>query len=212
MYITPKENESYNDYIERIKDIDREGYTEKHHVLPKCCGGDNSRDNLVKLYPEEHFYAHLLLYKENPDIYGLAEAFLMMANVDGHDGARYNNKELAEKVGELKRAAAIKHGERIKGHEVSEYQRQRIKEANSHPRPDWFKEKQSEARQGWYQNGENPNAKKIYCKEKDKTYSCIKEFAEDNNINVGTVYGKIYKNKDLTEIYFSRKKITIILL
>lgn len=39
------------------------GYTEKHHIIPKSCGGDNSKDNLVALTAKEHFICHLLLTK-----------------------------------------------------------------------------------------------------------------------------------------------------
>ena len=38
-------------------------YTEKHHIKPKCLGGDNSEDNLVVLTAREHYMAHLLLAK-----------------------------------------------------------------------------------------------------------------------------------------------------
>lgn len=36
------------------------GYSEKHHVVPRCLGGGNSKDNLVVLTAEEHFLAHQL--------------------------------------------------------------------------------------------------------------------------------------------------------
>lgn len=36
-------------------------YYEKHHILPKCLGGSNKKDNLVLLTAKEHFIAHLLL-------------------------------------------------------------------------------------------------------------------------------------------------------
>ena len=39
------------------------GYTEKHHIIPKSCGGNNSKENLVALTPKEHFICHLLLTK-----------------------------------------------------------------------------------------------------------------------------------------------------
>jgi hypothetical protein len=39
------------------------GYTEKHHIIPKSCGGDDSKDNLVRLTAKEHFICHLLLTK-----------------------------------------------------------------------------------------------------------------------------------------------------
>lgn len=39
------------------------GYTEKHHIIPKSCGGSNSKENLVRLTAKEHFICHLLLTK-----------------------------------------------------------------------------------------------------------------------------------------------------
>jgi hypothetical protein len=39
------------------------GYTEKHHIIPKCLGGDNSSTNLVHLTAREHFICHRMLTK-----------------------------------------------------------------------------------------------------------------------------------------------------
>lgn len=36
-------------------------YTERHHIIPKCLGGTNKKDNLVLLKAREHFICHLLL-------------------------------------------------------------------------------------------------------------------------------------------------------
>lgn len=36
---------------------------ETHHILPKCLGGNNSKNNLVVLTSREHFIVHLLLIK-----------------------------------------------------------------------------------------------------------------------------------------------------
>jgi hypothetical protein len=41
-------------------------YVERHHIVPKCLKGDNSKENLIYLTAKEHFVAHLLLWK----IYG----------------------------------------------------------------------------------------------------------------------------------------------
>jgi len=38
-------------------------YTENHHIIPKCLGGDNSKENLIKLTAREHFICHWLLTK-----------------------------------------------------------------------------------------------------------------------------------------------------
>ncbi len=40
-----------------------ECYTEKHHIIPKSLGGDNSKENLVTLRAREHFVCHWLLTK-----------------------------------------------------------------------------------------------------------------------------------------------------
>jgi len=39
----------------------KDGYFEKHHILPKSLGGDNTRDNLVLLTAREHYICHKLL-------------------------------------------------------------------------------------------------------------------------------------------------------
>lgn len=38
-------------------------YCEKHHIIPRSLGGDDSKQNLVYLTLREHFIAHLLLSK-----------------------------------------------------------------------------------------------------------------------------------------------------
>lgn len=55
-----------------------EGYYEKHHIIPRCLGGDNSKDNLVLLTYREHIIAHRLLYRINPDKECLLTAVIAM--------------------------------------------------------------------------------------------------------------------------------------
>lgn len=43
--------------------INTNAYTERHHVIPKSLGGDNSTSNLVILTAREHFVCHKLLTK-----------------------------------------------------------------------------------------------------------------------------------------------------
>lgn len=52
---------------------------EIHHIVPKCLGGSNESTNLVKLTPEEHFVAHQLLVKMNPDSIGLIYSLSLMS-------------------------------------------------------------------------------------------------------------------------------------
>lgn len=50
-------------------------YTETHHIVPRCMGGDNSPSNLVELLPREHFLCHWLLHKNHPDNFKLLAAW-----------------------------------------------------------------------------------------------------------------------------------------
>lgn len=78
-------------YLRLCRDIDwyqsrgtfREQGFELHHVKPKCMNGSDDSDNLVPLTPREHFIAHWLLAKANPENEKLTYAF--------HCMCRYNS-------------------------------------------------------------------------------------------------------------------------
>lgn len=70
----------YDKIINRAHNRLIEGYTEKHHVIPKCMGGTDHPENLVLLTAEEHYIAHLLLVKIYPTNRSLWYAANMMAN------------------------------------------------------------------------------------------------------------------------------------
>lgn len=55
-------------------------YCEKHHIIPKCLNGSNDITNLVYLTAKEHYVAHHLLCKINPDNCNLFFAFNAMNN------------------------------------------------------------------------------------------------------------------------------------
>lgn len=72
----------YNSIIEKRKTEIPIGYSEKHHIIPRSLGGDNSKNNLVRLTAREHFICHYLLVmiyeKETFEWYKMMNAFLMM--------------------------------------------------------------------------------------------------------------------------------------
>lgn len=70
----------YNELIYRGKVRILEGYKEKHHILPKCLGGKDNKENLVELTAREHFIAHQLLHKIYPEHKGLIFAVFSMNN------------------------------------------------------------------------------------------------------------------------------------
>jgi len=83
----PEPGDTYQDYINRI-------YTERpnfpwdtfryewelHHINPRCKGGPDTKENTIWLLTTEHFWAHLLLYKENIGHKGLHGAILLILN------------------------------------------------------------------------------------------------------------------------------------
>lgn len=66
--------------IDRAQNRIIEGYVERHHIIPKCLGGSNSKDNIVRLTGKEHYIIHLLLLHIYPNSKKLMHAFWMMSN------------------------------------------------------------------------------------------------------------------------------------
>jgi hypothetical protein len=69
----------YNQIIERAKTRQLEGYKEKHHIIPKCLGGSNDKENLVELTAREHFLCHMLLCEIYPKNDKLIQALWLMS-------------------------------------------------------------------------------------------------------------------------------------
>ena len=78
----------YNNIINTRKQKTFNGYTEKHHIIPKSLGGRDSKDNLVELSAREHFICHLLLtkmYKEGTiEWIKMCKAFMNMFRHGNH--------------------------------------------------------------------------------------------------------------------------------
>jgi hypothetical protein len=65
----------YDDICKRGQErqLPKETYTEKHHIVPKCLGGTNEKSNLTVLTAREHFLVHLILarklHPKNPKLW-----------------------------------------------------------------------------------------------------------------------------------------------
>ena len=79
----------YNNIVEIRKNTILTGYTETHHIIPRCIGGTNDSWNLVKLTAREHFFCHLLLCKIYPNNSKLWFALWNMCNVKRNYQNRY---------------------------------------------------------------------------------------------------------------------------
>ena len=82
----------YATLIERARHRVLEEYTEKHHIIPRCLGGTDDKENIVALTPEEHYVAHQLLVKMYPKEHKLIYAANMMTVISPGNASRSNNK------------------------------------------------------------------------------------------------------------------------
>jgi len=96
-------------------------YYERHHILPKCLGGSDEKNNLAFLTAEEHWLAHLLLVKMNPGNHKLVFACQAMSMTGGNT-KRTNNKMF----GWIRREYGDATSKRQKGCVVSQERKDKI--------------------------------------------------------------------------------------
>jgi hypothetical protein len=114
----------YELLVDRAKNRSLSGYVERHHVLPKCIGGDDSQENLVSLTPEEHFVAHQMLVKIYPNNKKLVYAAWAMTHGKNRSNKKYGwlrRKRSEAQVGmRLSKEAREKISKARKGQKLSE--------------------------------------------------------------------------------------------
>lgn len=104
MFLSNKYALWYFQIIEGARQRAPEGYTEKHHIIPKSLGGSNLPENLVSLSAREHFICHLLLTKitSGKDKTKMQWALQMMRRYNDGQKQRY---EPSAKLYEIARKA-----------------------------------------------------------------------------------------------------------
>ena len=104
LFLTNKYTKWYFAIVNNAKLRLSEGYQEKHHIIPKSLGGDNSKENLVNLTAREHFICHWLLTKMVTGINRhkmLTAVHRMMTQKNSHQqritsfGKKYENIRIA---------------------------------------------------------------------------------------------------------------------
>lgn len=205
-------NKVYNQIIERAKSRILQGYTETHHIIPRCMGGDNSLENLIRLTAREHFLCHWLLSRLNPNNEKLAHGFLMMCRVKGKGQQRYTPssrvfEEAKQRVSALKkgrpnpnhsiimkgRKQSIESIEKMKATRESRglnKQHSQKMKGNKHATAN-FGRKQTLAEK--IQRGISQPNKKV-CFIDDKEYSSISQAARILNLPQKTVWARLKSN------------------
>lgn len=133
---------TYNEFIQNI--LNTRGrfacgneYHERHHIIPKCMGGTNDKENLIDLYAREHYEAHKLLALENPSNSSLTYAWAMMSwtRKNGRD-CKVTSEEYEEARKALSQAMSGENNpwygksSPLKGTHLSEAQKQHLREIN----------------------------------------------------------------------------------
>jgi len=100
-------------------------YFEKHHIVPRCMNGTDDIENIVKLFPEEHYIAHQLLVKMYPTNPKLVYALIIMT------GKRENISRNNKMYGWLKKRVSIAKT----GKKYSEESKQKMSDAARKRKP-----------------------------------------------------------------------------
>ena len=102
----------YNEIIESSKNrtLPESTYTERHHIIPRCMGGTDDKDNIAVLTGREHFIGHWLLTKctEGEDHGKMIHALSMMRSQTSSQD-RYNTKITARVFENIRK----EYGQRI---------------------------------------------------------------------------------------------------
>ena len=90
----------YYNIINKSKTRLLTGYKEKHHILPKCMGGKDTKENLAILTAREHFMVHMLLCKFTTGQAKMKMSYAFHAMCSFKNAKRYNkvNSRLVEKI------------------------------------------------------------------------------------------------------------------
>lgn len=63
VFVNNKYTKWYNQIIQSSQENPNSGYTERHHIIPKCLKGSDDKSNIAILSARQHFICHLLLTK-----------------------------------------------------------------------------------------------------------------------------------------------------
>ena len=108
----------YTAITDRARTRKLNGYTERHHIIPKSLNGTDDKNNLVDLTAREHFICHWLLTKMHT---GEAKAKMIYAlngmKRSNNFAQRYETKITARVYENLKKEFSAIHSTTMKGRE-----------------------------------------------------------------------------------------------
>lgn len=102
----------YQRLIDRARERDVAGYAENHHITPKCLGGSNRPENIVRLTAREHFIAHRLLTRIHPNNKGIWYALIAMGRIAGFKGKIFASER--KRAADMRKGAKFSEASKIK--------------------------------------------------------------------------------------------------
>mgnify|MGYP000855349581 CR=1 FL=1 len=96
----------YAEFIDdrKAKQPQAPDYFEKHHIKPRCLGGGDEPENIIRLTPEDHLFAHMLLAKvHGGKLWVAVYAMCYLVNRDTKRRRKFANRT---KFGHVRRALA----------------------------------------------------------------------------------------------------------
>lgn len=147
---------TYDEFIQNILNTRGrfacgEEYHERHHIIPRCMGGTNEKDNLIDLYAREHFEAHKLLALENPENNKLVYVWSCMAF------AKRDCQERYELTPEEYEDAKVAISRTSKGRTFSDETRKKMSESAKARCTEEWKRNVAERNKGRWAGENNPN-------------------------------------------------------
>jgi len=173
----------HNDLINRAKNRQLTGYKETHHILPKCMGGKNNKDNLVDLTAKEHWLVHLLLIEIYPDNNRLKIAMSFMMS------KRHPKRKLivsGRQFERIRKMVSIAHADLLRGKKRKPFSDEH--KANNNPMHNNSVIKK-------FRGASNPNSKKVKNVESGIHYKTINDCIKNLKINSSLFYKMVKENK-----------------
>lgn len=210
----------YKDFINNILNTRgrfncEDEYCERHHIQPKCLGGNNDAENLIDLYAREHFIAHKLLAQENPENEKLICAWWRMCNIQNKCEEFY--EPTPEEYEEARKRFSRISSQRMKGENNPNYGKSNNKGV---PLTEAHKKKLSDVRKGKYTGEKNhrfgkPSAMrgKHHSKETRRKMSAAaksswtEERREKQSGENNSMFGKTHTEESRKKMSDSLKKI-----
>lgn len=78
-------------------------YYEIHHIIPSSLGGNDTRSNLIKLLPSEHYYVHCLLLAATNNNPSMVYALMRMSSTQSRDYCDSDSYAAIRTLAQMKR-------------------------------------------------------------------------------------------------------------